>query len=486
MPFREYSREQDWLLPPSLGDLIPPDHAVRFVAEFVDGLDWATIGIKIEPAPLGAPAYAPQVLLAAWLYGFMTRTRSSRRLERACRENVPLMWLTGLQRPDHSTLARFYQANRQALRPLFKATVALAVEVGLVDFAFQAVDGTRLGCAAGRSLHSREQLEQLLQVVDAELAAMDASPAPEEPPAETPASPRARLGRETVRHHLQSALSELAQRAAQPGGRQDVDAASSSDPEARLLKAPHGYVVGYNAQAVVDGKAQVVVAADACACASDSEQLLPMLAEVQAMTGRVGQVMAGDSGYFDMDDILQAQRTGCEVFVSQPCAKKKPAATAEPVQDYSKAAFVYEPETDTYRCPAGQPLSFVQATHREHGKPCEARIYRCQHCRHCPAYASKACTRSARGRSIKRYAHDAHLPAYQEQLRSARGRQMRHQRLHVVEPVFAATKERLGMVRFLLRGLLNAKAEWHLTCAVHNLVQLWRHWWRGKRKLAAA
>ena len=193
-----------------------------------------------------------------------------------------------------------------------------------------------------------------------------------------------------------------------------------------------------------------------------------------------------DSGYFDMDDILQAQRTGCEVFVSQPCAKKKPAATAEPVQDYSKAAFVYEPETDTYRCPAGQPLSFVQATHREHGKPCEARIYRCQHCRDCPAYASKACTRSARGRSIKRYAHDAHLPAYQEQLRSPRGRQLRHKRLHVVEPVFAATKERLGMVRFLLRGLLNAKAEWHLTCAVHNLVQLWRHWWRDKRQLAAA
>lgn len=486
MPFRDYSREQDWLLPPSLGELIPQDHPVRFVAEFVDGLDWATVGIQVEPAALGAPAYAPQVLLAAWLYGFMTRTRSSRRLERACAENLPLMWLTGLQRPDHSTLARFYQANRRAMRALFKATVTLAVEVGLVDFAFQAVDGTRLASAAGRSMHSRAQLEQLLQVVDAELAALDASQAQEEHPAEPPASPRARLGRETVRDHLQRALSELTQRAAQPGGRQDVDAASSSDPEARLIKAPHGYAVGYNAQAVVDGKAQMVVAADACACSSDSEQLLPMLAEAQAMTGRAGQVVAADSGYFAMDDILQAQHAGCEVFVAQPWAKKKPAATAEPVQDYSKAAFVYEPATDTYRCPAGQPLLFRYATHVENGKPCAGRVYRCQHCRDCPAYASGACTRSVRGRSIKRYDHDAHLPAYQEQLRSARGRQMRHKRLHVVEPVFAATKERLGMVRFLLRGLLNAKAEWHLTCAVHNLVQLWRYWWRGKRQLAAA
>jgi transposase len=484
MPYRAYSREQDWLLPPTLGELIPQDHAVRFVAEFVDGLDWATIGIQVEPAALGAPAYAPQVLLAAWLYGFMTRTRSSRRLERACRENLPLMWLTGLQRPDHSTLARFYQANRPAMRSLFKATVTLAVAVGLVDFAFQAVDGTRLAAAAGRSMHSREQLEQLLQAVDTELAAMDVSQAQEARQAETPPSPRARLGRETVRDHLQTALSEITQRAEQPGGRQDVDAASSSDPEARLIKAPRGYVVGYNAQAVVDGKAQIVVAAAACACSSDSEQLLPMLAEAQAMTGRAGQVVAADSGYFAMDDILQAQQAGRAVFVPQPCAKK-PAATAEPAQDYSKAAFVYEPETDTYRCPAGQPLLFVHATHLEHGKPCEARVYRCEHCGDCPAHASGACTRSVRGRSIKRYAHDAHLPAYQEQLRSERGRQMRRKRLHVVEPVFAATKERLGMVRFLLRGLLNAKAEWHLTCAVHNLVQLWRHWWRCGRKLAA-
>ena len=98
MPFKSFSREQDWLLPPSLGELIPDDHPVRFVAEFVDSLDWAQIGIRNRAEPYGAPAYAPALLLAAWLYGFMTRTRSTRQIERACREHVPMMWLTGNSR----------------------------------------------------------------------------------------------------------------------------------------------------------------------------------------------------------------------------------------------------------------------------------------------------------------------------------------------------------------------------------------------------
>ena len=155
MPFRPYDREQAWLLPPSLSELIPEDHPARFVLDLVSMLDWRECGITVEPPVMGAPAYAPEVLLAAWLYGFMVRVRTSRKLERACHENIVFMWLTGLQRPDHSTLSRFYRRNRQAMRPLLKQTVHLAMRVGLVDFAFQAVDGTRLASAARQSLHSR-------------------------------------------------------------------------------------------------------------------------------------------------------------------------------------------------------------------------------------------------------------------------------------------------------------------------------------------
>jgi transposase len=471
-------------LPPSLGELIAADHPVRFVAEFVDSLDWSEGGIKHRPEVFGAAAYAPQVLLAVWLYGFMTRIRSSRKLERACAENIPLMWLSGLQRPDHSTLARFYQQNRQAMRPLFKATVRLAIEVGLVDFALQAVDGTRLAAAAHGSLRSKAEIAQLLAAVESELAALDAAEgaasADEAPP---PGGPRRRLGQEQIRTHLRAAQAELARREALPGGRNDVDAVSASDPDAGLIKTHAGFVVGYNAQAVVDRQAQIVVAAAVVNCSSDGEQLLPMLAETQAMTGRLPDAVAGDSGYFDMGAIVQAAGLGTDVFVPQP--RRKAKAPDDPATKYAKVRFTYDPATDSYTCPEGQPLTFRYREPTQHGKPNETRSYQGRTCRTCPAFGS--CTKNSDGRTSKRYEHDGDLPDHLAKMQSARGKAVTRQRSAVVEPLFASTKERLGMLRFLLSGLLNAKAEWHLTCTVHNLLKLWRLWWQpGKRPALAA
>ena len=106
MPFREMSREQMWMLPPTLDELLPPDHRAGFVAEFVDALDregWAELGVEMGGEPLGAPAYHPRALLCVWLYGFMTGVRSCRKLETACRDQIPYLWLTGWQHPDHNT-----------------------------------------------------------------------------------------------------------------------------------------------------------------------------------------------------------------------------------------------------------------------------------------------------------------------------------------------------------------------------------------------
>ena len=151
MPLRPVNREQAWLLPPTLDDFLPRDHPARFVAAFVDGLDrdaWAEMEIDIDGDPLGAPAYHPWALLSVWLYGFMTGVRSSRKLEGACRDQIPYLWLTGWQHPDHNTLWRFYKAHRPAMRSLLKHTVRTAVEVGLVDLAVQALDGTKIAANA--------------------------------------------------------------------------------------------------------------------------------------------------------------------------------------------------------------------------------------------------------------------------------------------------------------------------------------------------
>ena len=170
MPLRDMNREQMWLLPPMLDDLLALDHPARFVAEFVDALDrkaWAELGVEIEGDPLGAPAYHPRALLSVWLYGFMTGVRSSRKLEVACRDQIPFLWLTGWQQPDHNTLWRFYRCHRQGMRDLFKRTVRTAVAMELVDLTVQAVDGTRLAAnAAADQSYTGEKLEQLLERVD--------------------------------------------------------------------------------------------------------------------------------------------------------------------------------------------------------------------------------------------------------------------------------------------------------------------------------
>ena len=133
MPIRPFSREQVWLLPPSLDELVPADHPARFVAGLVDALDrqtWSQLGIDIDGAALGAPAYHPCALLCVWLYGFVTGIRSVRKLEAACHDQLPYLWWTGWQQPDHNTLWRFYGAHRQEMRKLLKRTVRTAVRLG--------------------------------------------------------------------------------------------------------------------------------------------------------------------------------------------------------------------------------------------------------------------------------------------------------------------------------------------------------------------
>ena len=167
MPLREMGREQIWMLPPTLDELLPLDHPARFVAEFVDALGrdgWSELGVEIGGDPLGAPAYHPRALLSVWLYGFMTGVRSCRKLEAACRDQISYLCLTGWQHPDHNTLWRFYKGHRQAMRTLFERTVRTAVTMKLVDLAVQAVDGTKV--VANASLNRSYDAEGLRGLLD--------------------------------------------------------------------------------------------------------------------------------------------------------------------------------------------------------------------------------------------------------------------------------------------------------------------------------
>ena len=233
MPLRDMDREQMWLLPPSLDELLPLDHPARFVAEFVDALDkddWAELGVDIEGDPLGAPAYHPRALLSVWLYGFMSGVRSCRKLETACRDQIPYLWLTGWQHPDHNTLWRFYKEHRQSMRKLFERTVHTAVTMKLLDLAVQAVDGTKVSANASvYRTHNAEELRQLLSRVEAAIRDLEAQNEAGEDTASAHL-PRELANKEMLREQVRQAMADLERKERQKR-------INLTDGDARLAKS---------------------------------------------------------------------------------------------------------------------------------------------------------------------------------------------------------------------------------------------------------
>lgn len=474
MPIRPLSRDRTWLFPPTLEELIPGDHPARFVAAFVEELDratWARMEVAIDGDPLGAPSYDPRGLLGVWLYGFMTGVRSSRKLEAACRDQVPYLWLTGWEHPDHNTLWRFYQAHRRQMRALFKRTVKTAVRMGLVDLAVQAVDGTKIaGNSAKARTYDGDGLRQLLERTEVAIRDLEAQneSGGDPPPARLPEE---LAEKQALRDRVRSALEKVA-------AEEDPKHLNLTDPDARLMKGAHGYVAGYNGQAVVSPlnpqaagcTGLLITAADVTQDPADQDQLVPMIEQAEATTGCAAGLTLADGGYHSGPNLERCAETGRPV--AMPESGRPPAAAPDP---YGRDAFVYDEETDAYTCPESQTLRFVGEKHRQ-ARPV-TRIYRASRaiCLACPAFG--VCTKDRRhGRMLEIGPHDLALRNHRAWMATAAAKTAYRQRKQLPEPVFGILKEQQSARRFLLRGLTSVRAEWMLLATTFNLRTLYRVW----------
>jgi transposase len=475
MPVRPVSRDQTWLLPPTLAELVPADHPVRFVAAFVDALnraDWAELGVGLDGAAVGAPGYHPRVLLGVWLYGFMTGVRSARKLEVACTDQVPYLWLSGWQRPDHNTLWRFYAAHRQAMRRLLTRTVRTAVRAGLVELALQAVDGSKLaGNAAKARTLDAAALERLLERTAAAIAELEAQNQGGAPtPARLPPALQA----------LQALQARVEQALAQVRTEDGPSRVNLTDPDARLMKGRQGFVAGYNGQAMVtptqDPTAPsaagglLITAAAVTTEPDDHAQLVPMIEQARATTERVTAVTLADGGYHSGTNLADCAERGQRVLMPEA----QQVALDDP---YHQAHFAYDAATDSYRCPEGQTLTF-RGTKQRPERPL-MRVYRGVPavCRACPAFGT--CTTNQRhGRVLEVGPDAALLHQHRATMATAEARALYRQRQVLPEPTFGILKEQQGARRFLLRGLDNVRAEWSLLATAFNLRTLARVWQR--------
>jgi transposase len=471
MPLRPWTRDRAThdVLAATLEEWVGADHPVRFVAAFVGDLgetDWAALGVSPGGHPGGAPAYDPVVLLGAWLYGFMSGIRSCRKLATACEEQLPFLWLTGGQRPDHNTLWRFYQRARPGMHVLFKRTVATAATSGLVVWAIQAVDGTKIGgnAAKDRTLDAAG-LGKLLERVDLAIADLEAQNRPDGPPT-PPRLPQELAQAEALRERVRAARDQVSA----PDGPNRLNL---TDPDAGLVKGRQGIVAGYNAQAAVarvqlatprrpgERAARLITAVEVVPDADDHGQLVPMVARVEAATGRAIATVLSDGGYHDGATVAACAARGQRV--AMPESQRQLLAAP-----YHKDRFRYDPATDTYTRPEEKALTFRGEKART-DRPV-MRVYRgaAAVCRDCAAFG--VCTKDRRqGRALEIGPHEDVLRAHRDWMATAEAQAVYRQRKELIEPVFGVLKEELGARRFLLRGLTNVRAEWTLLATAFNL-----------------
>jgi transposase len=473
---REIRADYDQMLmfPPSVDDWIGEDHPARFIRDFVESLDLRGLGFVVPISEVGGSYYAPDLLLKAWLYGYMHGIRSTRKLERACREHMGLIWLTGGNAPDHNVLSRFLNANREAISELFKQSVKVAVKCELVGMAVHAVDGTKIRSnSSWNKMATAEVLEKMQEKLDRSVADfMTEIERQEQEEIGEYKLPSAMHGTLRRKEKIHRALSELE--------KSDLKRVHHCEPEARVMKNRRNLDLSYNAQAVADRDSGIIVAADVVNEGTDNGQLVPMLDLAKENLGATAKENLADSGYFSGSQIGLAEEREYEVLLNPPSSETTPRESRK-TNVYPTNQFLYDQERNCCICPHGQELPYL--TTRVRGKNKNAfLVYRCRNreCAHRPQ-----CTTSKQGREIDISVHYEAVERQRAKRKDPANQRLLAERKRIIEPVFAWIKRHLGFDRWTVVGLERVRAQWALVCTVINLMKLHKRWASGGLQLAA-
>src|ERR1700755_2373709 len=374
----EADRGQWTLLPECLDDFIDESNPVRVIDVFVDTLDLAEMCFDgVEPAATGRPSYHPSVLLKLYVYGYLNRVQSSRRLEREAGRNVEVMWLLGRLAPDHKTIADFRKDNGLALRKGCARFVELCREMGLLATASVAIDGSKFKAVNNRDRNfTRAKVErrraQLEESVARYLSQLDTADRQE--PTEALETKVTRLTEKLAK--LKEEMGKLAAYEKQMLASPDQQV-SLTDPDSRSM-ATSGRgsgVVGYNVQVAVDTEHHLIVTHEVTNSGSDRAQLANMAKQAKAVLETETLEAVADRGYFSGPEILACYEAGITVTLPKP-----QTSSAKADGRFGKQDFIYLPEKDAYRCPAGEQLPY-RFTSEEDGK--RMRRYWTSTCQEC-------------------------------------------------------------------------------------------------------
>ena len=450
-------RSQSVLLPEVLDDYVRPDNPVRFLDAFVAQLDLGALGFqRAVPAETGRPGYDPGDLLRLYLYGYLHRIRSSRRLEQETHRNVELMWLLRRLTPDFKTIADFRRDHPQALKGVGRAFILLCRRLDLFGGELLAIDGSKFRAVNARDRsYTPARLATLQRDIDRtiarylrELARQDEAEAGTEGP-----SAEGLRDRIAALHQRRGRYATLQQELAASG----ETARSLTDPDSRPMMSGGRIEVCYNVQTVVDAKHKLIVAEDVTNAAGDRDQLSPLATAAQEILEAPAPVVVADQGYYHGAEIKTCLEAGITPLVPRPTTSANEALGL-----FTKDDFVYDPAQDVYHCPAGETLTY-RTTTVELGR--SIKNYRTRACGRCAL--KPRCTRNRDGRKLTRWVDEHLLEAMAQRLRHDRA--LFAQRKALSEHPFGTMKRGMDQGYFLLKGLRKVRGEFSLTVLAYNL-----------------
>ena len=452
-----HDRSQALLLPESLDDYVGPENPVRFIDAFVDGLDLAAAGFaRVTPKTTGRPAYAPKDLLKLYIYGYLNRVRSSRRLEAETHRNIEVIWLLRHLKPDFKTIADFRRDNRNAFRPVFRQFVLLCRQMDLFGRELLAVDGTRIKAVNNKDRNfTRASLSKFIELADAKLddylQRLDQSDAAE---VKTGGSRVRNLAKKiaAIRERRTRCKDMLAQL-----DKTGEDQISLTDPDSRAMAAHTRVAVGYNVQGAVDTKHKLIVEQQVTNQVVDMGLLTETAEPAKDILGVETIGVVADKGYFKIEDIEACEKAGMVPYVPRP--QRGPSVKAGL---FRKDEFSYDAAGDTYVCPAGQRLHrYSESLLRDLKKINYVNKLACDDC----AIRSR-CT-GGKFRTVSRLENEAVLDRMQARL--AKRPEVLDRRRETVEHPFGTIKQWMNQGAFLMRGLEKVRAEFSLTALAYNL-----------------
>ena len=449
------------LFPECLEDWICEDNPVRVIDVFVGGLDLAELRFcGVDPEATGRPSYHPSVLLKLYIYGYLNRVQSSRRLEREACRNVEVMWLAGRLVPDHKTIADFRKDNGPAIRKVCAQFVAVCREIGLLTKASVAIDGSKFKAVNNRDKNfTRAKMERRLAQIEESVARylgqLDTADLQE--PTEALAAKTAHLKEKLAKLATEMQRLKAIEKEMLASPDQQI---SLTDPDSRSM-ATSGRgsgVVGYNVQVAVDTEHHLIVTHEVTNTGSDRAQLAKVASQAKDILGADHLDAVADRGYFNSPEILACEQADITVTLPKPMT-----SGAKSDGRFGKQDFVYLPTEDVYRCPAGEKLAY-RYTNEEDGKT--LRRYWTTACPRCPL--KSRCTTGPE-RRITRWEHEHVLEALQQRLDE--NPQAMRVRRETVEHPFGTLKMRMGATHILMKRLPKVATEMALHVLAYNLTR---------------